>query len=337
MMPRSALVTQHCRERRASHPARRPLAVKSLLGATLDTADPHGIKESVVSALVVGDHAHIQLAMADLRVKDPKAWVEVDRLLATLRAFEHVAPREPDAAFEIERNIHRFWAGGPLPSEVWANLLGMQAVVNESAGSSTPWRQFLWTTGELEDRAELAAAGLEVVAIDTHWPALHLEHKAARWVAEGDVRHLARLVGLIAVGAYGGVYLDTDIGPGTLCLSNHQLYHTDPAGEIGHHAPPFRGPRGYADVASDAALGDSPRERIARYADSRGPEVDSLFASRSGTETVVHELAERFLEEALSCGRDRFARLFVPRDAGLSRAAPPQQRVTPWAADLSWT
>lgn len=336
MMPRSTLVTQHCRERRASHAARRPLAVKSLLGPTLDTADLHGIKESVVSALVVGDHAHIQLVMADLRVKDPKGWVEVDQLLGTLRAFEHVAPRASDA-FEIERNIHRFWAGGPLSSEAWQNLLAMQAVVNESTGSATPWRQFLWTTGECEDRAELAAAGLDIVAIDAHWPALHLERKAARWVAEGDVRHLARLVGLIAVGAYGGVYLDTDIGPGTLCLNNHQLYHTDPAGEIGHHAPPFRGPRGYADVAGDATLGDSPRERVARYGDGRGPEVDSLFASRAGTETVVHALAERFLEESLTGGRDRFARLFVPREGGLSRYAPPQQRVTPWAADLSWT
>jgi hypothetical protein len=331
MLPRSTLVSQHCRERRASHPARRPLAVKSLLGPTLDTADLHGIKESVVSALVVGDHAHIQLAMADLRVKDPKGWVEVDQLLGTLRAFEHVAPRESEA-FAIERNLHRFWAGGPLTSPAWTNLLAMQAVVNESAESATPWRQFLWTTGECEDRAELAAAGLDVIAIDTHWPALHLEHKAARW-RHGDVRHLARLVGLIAVGAYGGVYLDTDIGPGTLCLNNHQLYHTDPAGEIGHHAPPFRGPRGYADVVGDATLGDSPRERVARYGDTRGPEVDSLFASRAGTETVVHALAERFADEELSCGRERFARMF----GGLSRYAPPQQRVTPWAADLSWT
>ncbi|WP_028063700.1 hypothetical protein [Solirubrobacter soli] len=335
MMPRTALVSQHCRERRASHPARRPLAVKSLLGPTLDTADLHGIKESVVSALVLGDHLHIQLVMADLRVKDPKGWVEVDQLLGTLRAFEHVAPQESELA--IERNLHRFWAGGPLSSQAWTNLLEMQAVVNESAESATPWRQFLWTTGDCEDRAELAAAGLDVIAIDTHWPALHLERRAARWLAEGDVRHLARLVGLIAVGAYGGVYLDTDIGPGTLCLNNHQLYHADPAGEIGHHAPPFRGPIGYEDVAGDLTLGDSPRERVARYGDARGPEVDSLFASRAGTDAVVHALAERFQEESLSCGRDRFARLFVPTDGGLSRYAPPQQRVTPWAADLSWT
>jgi hypothetical protein len=335
MTHRSALVTQHCLQRRASHPARRPLAVKSLLGPTLDTTDLHGIKESLVSALVVGDHAHIGLVMADLRVKDPKGWAEVDQLLGTLRAFEHVAPRE--SPLKIERNLHRFWAGGPLSTQAWTNLLAMQAVVDESSASATPWRQRLWTAGELEDRAELAAAGLDVVAIDAHWPALHLEAKAARWVAEGDVRHLARLVGLIAVGAYGGVYLDTDIGPGTLNLCNNQLYHGDRAGEIGHHAPPFRGPRGHAEVAGDLRLGDSPRERIVRYADSRGPEVDSFFASRAGTETVVRELAQRFAQESLTSGRERFARLFVAPGEGLSRIAPPQQRVTPWAADLSWT
>jgi hypothetical protein len=335
MMPRSTLVTQHCRQRRASHPARRPLAVKSLLGPTLDTTDLHGIKESVVSALVVGDHAHIQLAMADLRVKDPKGWVEVDQLLGTLRAFEHVAPRESE--LEIPRKLHRFWGGGPLSTQAWTNLLAMQAVVNESKGSGTPWRQLLWTTGEFSDSAELAAAGLDIVVVDAHWPALHLQEKADRWVQDGDVRQLARLVGLIAVGAYGGVYLDTDIGPGTLTLSNNQLYHTDPAGEIGHHAPPFRGPRGHADVAGDLRLGDSRRERIVRYADSRGPEVDSLFASRAGTETVVRELAQRFAQESLTSARERFARLFVPDGEVLSRFAPPQQRVTPWAADLSWT
>jgi hypothetical protein len=299
------------------------------------TLELRPVKESLVSALFLGDYARVQNVLANLRVRDPKGWVEADQLVTSLRTFPHLTPQPH--RFAIERNLHRFWAGGPLTTQAWTNVLEMQAVVNESGTSPTPWRQYLWTTGECEDRAELSAAGLEVVSIDRHWQSLYLDGKAARWTAEGDVRHLARLVGLIAVGAYGGVYLDTDIGPGTLCLSNHQLYHTDPAGEIGHHAPPFRGPRGYADVASDAALGDSPRERIARYADRRGPEVDSLFASRSGTETVVHELAERFLEEALTCGRDRFARLFVPRDGGLSRCAPPQQRVTPWAADLSWT
>jgi hypothetical protein len=298
---------------------------------TLPGSDLQPVKESIVAALFLGDHARVQSVLANLRVRDPKAWVEVDQLLGTLRTFPHVTPRRHQLG--IERHIHRFWAGGPLTSQAWMNILAMQAVVNESRESGTPWRQFLWTTGELEDRTELAAAGLEVISIDTYWPSLHLSHKAARWVAEGDVRHLARLVGLVAVGAYGGVYLDTDIGPGTLCLNNHQLYHLDPAGEIGHHAPPFRGPWGHAHVSTDPALGDSPRERIVRFADSRAPEVDSLFASRAGTETVVRALAERFLDDELTCGRERFARMF----GALSHYAPPQQRVTPWAADLSWT
>ena len=51
-------------------------------------------------------------------------------------------------------------------------------------------------------------------------------------------------------------------------------------------------------------------------------------------EAVVRALAERFQDESLTCGRDRFARMF---GGGLSRYAPPQQRVTPWAADLTWS
>ncbi len=297
----------------------------------IGTLDLRPVKESLVSALFLGDYARVQSVLANLRVRDPKGWVEADQLVTSLRTFPHLTPQPH--RFAIERNLHRFWAGGPLTTQAWTNVLEMQAVVNESATSPTPWRQYLWTTGECEDRAELSAAGLEIVSIDRHWQSLHLAGKAARWTAEGDVRHLARLVGLIAVGAHGGVYLDTDIAPGTLSLCNHQLYHTDAAGEIGHHAPPFRGPLGYAHVAGDALLGDSPRERIARYADSHGPEADSFFASRSGTATVVQALAERFAGEHLGCGRRRFARLF----GGLSRYAPPQQRVTPWAADLRWT
>jgi hypothetical protein len=187
----------------------------------------------------------------------------------------------------------------------------------------------------------LPAAGIDVIDVDPLWASLHVRTRETRWTAEARTgleqrKRLARVVGLIAVGAYGGVYIDTDIAPGTLNLCNHQLYHTDPGGEIGHHAPPFRGPRGHADVAGDATLGDSPRERIARYGDSRTPLVDSFFASRCGTESVVRELAARFEHDSLPCGRERFARLFVPLGEALARCAPPRQRVTPWAADLAW-
>jgi hypothetical protein len=48
---------------------------------------------------------------------------------------------------------------------------------------------------------------------------------------------------------------------------------------------------------------------------------------------VVRALAERFTEDALGRGREQFARMF----GALGHYAPPQQRVTPWAADLSWT
>jgi hypothetical protein len=348
---RTAVVAHHCRERRpARKAAGAPLAVRGLEGATLDTGNLHAIKESVVSALVLGDHGHIQLVMADLRVKAPKAWAEVDQLLASLRAFEHAPPRAPvvgtpQRTTRIERNLHRFWAGGPMPAETKRRLLEMQAVVNESASSATPWQQLLWTSGLVNDGRrlddELVAAGIRIVDVDEQFKPLHVEANGMRWALEARDRRvkrtwLARTVGLIAVSAYGGVYLDAGIGPGTLSLSNNQLYHTDPSGEIGHHGPPFRGPLGYADVVGDAALGDSERERIARFADASLPVVGSFFASRSGTEHLIRELAHRFQQRTLTDPASRFGQLFVSFDEALSRYAPPQQRVTPWAADLAW-
>ena len=173
MTPRSALVTQHCRERRASHPARRPLAVKSLLGPTLDTTDLHGIKESVVSALVVGDHAHIQLVMADLRVKDPKGWVEVDQLLATLRAFEHVAPR----ASALRRSSATSTASGPAGRSRRRRGRTCSRCRRSSTRAGRPGRRGGSCCGRPASARTAPSsprAGLDIVAIDTHWPALHL-------------------------------------------------------------------------------------------------------------------------------------------------------------------
>jgi hypothetical protein len=310
-----------------------PLAVESMEGGLLDAHDLHAIKRSVVAGLALGDHRHIQLLLADLRVRNAKGWTEVDQLLGTLRAFEHVAPMA--SPFEIERNLHRFWAGGPLPKRAKANLLAMQALVTESAKSATPWRQFLWTSGTVNDGsdgfAELAAAGIEIIDADFLLGIGWAEQARDR----DQVDRLSDFVRLVGVSSYGGVSLDVGIGPGTLTLDNQQLYHSDPRGEIGHHAPPFLVARDYADTLADATLGDSPRERIARRADAGIPVHHAFFASRSGTRRVARELAERYAQPSLTPGGPRFGGLFVVPGAR-PRYAPPQQRVTPWAADLAW-
>ena len=184
--------------------------------------------------------------------------------------------------------------------------------------SATPWKQFLWTSGLDDDGRRLetsSGGGHPDRRVDEHGGRCTSRATAragrGRRATARQGQWFARTVGLIAVSAYGGVYMDADIGPGTLTLKNTQLYHTDPNGEIGHHAPPFRGPRGYEDVVADARLGDSPRERIVRFADGRDPVIDSFFASRSGTEPIVRELAARFSQDAPASSRDRFARLFV--------------------------
>jgi hypothetical protein len=376
--------------------ARMPLAVKGFEGEALDTDDLGGIKEAVLSALALGDHGHIQLVMADLRVKDPKGWVEVDRFLQTVRTLTTSKPRAPvlgmgsshERPQKIERNIHQFWAGGPMKDGTKNNILKLQEVVQQSAQSGTPWTQFLWTSGivnaktgwfgmaehnPLSDQLkELQAAGIVIVDVDKKWQSLSVtavgdvgksrwdlskerrtdvEEKGLRWTKEAKadldkkkydkVKWLSDLVRLVAIDTYGGVYMDTDIGPGSLNLRDNQLYHTDPDGEIGHHAPPFRVPKDYQGTVSDKQLGDSPRERIVRHADANIPVLNYFFASQSGTKHLERELAELFQRESLTSGMGLFGRLFVPLDKSMSEKptpyAPPQQRVTPWAADLAWT
>src|SRR6476646_9072345 len=83
-----AVAASHCRERRAARTSpSRSLAIASFEGETLGADDLHRIKASVIAALALGDHGYIQLLTADLRVKNPAGWVEVDRVLGDLRAF----------------------------------------------------------------------------------------------------------------------------------------------------------------------------------------------------------------------------------------------------------
>ncbi|MDA0160204.1 hypothetical protein OM076_08015 [Solirubrobacter ginsenosidimutans] len=317
-----AVAVTHCRERRATHSVSRlPLAVDSFEGDTLGGDELQRVKESVVAALALGDHGYIQLVMADLRVKNPGGWTEIDRVLSDLRTFRHIPPRRPMPGLgsfrqrpaEIERNLHRFWAGGPMPETTKACLLAMQEVVAKSQDSGTPWTQYLWTRPGVDAVEELAGAGIQIVEVDDQWP--------------------AERVRLFSVRTYGGVYMDAGIGPGTLNLSNHQLYHTDPDGVVGHHAPPFRRAWDLHHTIADASLGDSPRERIARRADASLPIVDTFLASRRGTRRLAAALAAL----AEPGAKTAFSRLFVPVGEHVRTTyAPPQQRVTPWAADLAW-
>ncbi|GAA1201778.1 glycosyltransferase [Pseudonocardia alaniniphila] len=367
---------------------RLPMEVKSFEGAPLDTEDVEAITDSVLNGLVYGDYGHVQLLLADLRVKDPKAWADLDEFVERMRP--RMAATRPKRAplgmgswrerpRPIERNVHRFWAGGPMSEGTKANLLKMQEVVTRSEGSGTPWRQFLWTSSIVNRQQdflgfgrknplnvqlnELRAAGIQIVDMDKEWnsmtvaavgtgePRTDVEEKGTRWTREAKadlddkkydkVKYLSDLIRLVAVNRFGGVYLDTDIGPGALNLSNNELYHTDPEGEIGHHAPPFRVPKDYQRVADDAALGDSAHERVARHADNMIPVLNYFLASRSNTKHLGRELSDLFERDDLTSGMASFGRLFVPMDRSMQEKptpyAPTQQRVTPWAAALAWT
>lgn len=378
---------------------RMPMTVKGYHGEGLDTDDLQGIQKSLLDALALEDDAHIQMVLSELRVKDPEGWAKASGMLETLRSIAPPRRSSRERAVlgygswrenprEIERNIHRFWAGGPMKKQTVENLLAMQEVVNRSRRSSTPWTQVVWTSGLVnrktgmfgskaenpldEQLRELARAGVVIRDADELWRDLSVPRvedvdksrwdlsrrnrtdvaeKALGWTAEAKkdleakkydkVKWLSDLVRLAAVSEMGGVYMDTDIGPGTLDLRDRRLYHTDPEGEIGHHAPPFRVPKDYEEVLGDAKLGRSQRERVARFGDANIPVLNYFLASRSGTRHLERELAELFARKDLTSGMGMFGRLFVPLDRSMQEKptpyAPPEQRVTPWVSDLQWT
>lgn len=375
-----------------------PLLSKGYNGEELDTNDTSAIVRTLTDSLALQDDAHIQQVMAELRVKDPRAWVKVDGLMKTMRELS--GPREKIREFpvighgsshkayrEIERNIHRFWAGGAMKSGTIDNILAMQEKCSDSKNkSSTPWRQYLWTSSIANKKTrygfnikneldlqleELKKAGVNIIDIDKEWANVRVPYledaeksrldlsrkvredvkeKGVSWTKEAKsdldnksydkIKWFSDLVRLIAINIYGGVYMDTDIGPGTLNLKDNRLYHTDSAGEIPHHAPPFRHPKDYESVLKDGKLGATPRERIIRYTDESVPALNYFLASRKDTKHLDRELATIFDRKDLTSGMAMFGRMFIPLDKSIQDKptpyAPPEERVTPWVADLQW-
>ena len=347
----------------------------------LDLNDPRKIRDSLEKAEIFNDNQYSQLLMAELRVRDPALFVEMHRYLKTLRLLgrsdvgrgkKYLGQGSYNVDLHpIERNIHRFWAGGPMNPKTVENILAMQEKINSSQDGPTPWKQVLWTTGIANEKrgwlfkknnpldqqlAELAEAGVEIRNVDEEWGSLEeivpgAQDKAVAWTrqAKSDldskkydrIKWLSDLVRLVAVFKEGGVYMDTDIGPGRLDLDDNQLFHLDGEGEIAMFGPPFRVPEDYAGVLADKKLGHSPEERIVRHANESIPALNYFLASRSGTKHLEDEIRAYLNREDLTSGMGRFGYLFVPEGEDITQTptpyAPPQQTMIPWLLDLDWT
>jgi hypothetical protein len=159
---------------------------------------------------------------------------------------------EVKRGFEIPKIIHRFWAGGKMSEATVKNLKSMQDGVK-----NTGWKHFLWTSKTVNEQVaktrenalatqmeDLTRHGIEVNDVaDLTKNRAFAEHLTARIAKaiEGlskekpdyvHVKYLSDFVRLVATYENGGVYMDTDIGPGSVPWRKTVLYHRDEEGEV---------------------------------------------------------------------------------------------------------
>jgi len=170
---------------------------------------------------------------------------------------------KPAKGTQIPRIIHRFWAGGMMSAQTMQNIIEMQLKINahnEHSGKSSKegaWKQILWTNTKInksvgnaiEKQLEyLIAIGVNIADSDdlaTNIISRDLNSddkysKGHEQRIDNSMEDLMKLkntsyiplkfysdtVRLMAVYKYGGIYMDTDIGPGTIDLTQ-SLYHRD--------------------------------------------------------------------------------------------------------------
>lgn len=235
----------------------------------------------------------------------------------------------------------------------------------ETAGN-VPWKQILWTSRSVnqvvgnrklldEQLPALRDAGVDIRYIEEHIDTGQLDGlpdlfgiqiaNAINGVTRSDkmrrdagipvdspardindVKYLSDLTRLAATLQFGGVYMDTDIGPGELSLIDWRLYHRDKNGEV-----PLAGPQ---VQNTDAYQRDFPKDRpqteclLEHAADCKKPVFNFFFATRPKTRS--NEAALRsMIDRQDACG-------MVAATAHFAGAKDPRE----WVVDLpglAWT
>lgn len=172
----------------------------------------------------------------------------------------------PKKTGEIPRIIHRFWAGGLISSQTMTNIVDMQRKINqhsESHPGEKQWQQILWTNKDINASINnvvgpqldaLAAIGVEIKDASVLLDTVIEKSEASEGAAFGkgyahriqniiddlkklgpksyvDLKYYSDTVRLMAIHEFGGIYMDTDIGPGEIDLTE-SLYHRDKKSEI---------------------------------------------------------------------------------------------------------
>lgn len=230
------------------------------------------------------------------------------------------------------------------------NLIQMQARVVKS-----DWTQILWTswtvnttigddelTNQIQLLSQLGVVVKDISDLDAELgesmrgfrdAVRHRVEVAVRGVSgkKRDFMHvkfLSDFVRLAATYLLGGVYMDTDIGPGLLELSGVTLFHRDRDGEVPLVGPQVQNSGVYARERQGGA--EDPRLNLfANTAQRLQPVFNFFYATRASTNS--NRSALNYMIEDPDCSGMQAA------NAHFQHTTDPRQWIVPWLMTLAWT
>lgn len=273
---------------------------------------------------------------------------------------------------DIPKIIHRFWAGGAMSRQSFDNIMEMQERINGQNQSDRrklwkeKWKQILWTVRDINQlRADgldgqlerLAASGVRVMDAAELLPHMagitdmaepgymarvvgSMEDLCGEHPEFIDLKYLSDTVRLMAVSIHGGIYMDTDIGAGSVDLSE-PLYHRDSDGTIPLAGVQVQSSQAYERQKTDDRFGPMPPELVrfgitqedwnlfqSTLMDFPKPVFNYFFASRPRNPRIV-AAACRMLADPLESGMNVMDTLFTDSDR-------PEDWMVQWLLDLQW-
>lgn len=175
------------------------------------------------------------------------------------------APQGP----RIPKIIHHIWMGRAMSSAAmnnvkswgakakvagWKVFLGTDSTVN--AMMDPRIKSLIWTADITRQFKELKKDGIKIADLSENEPMMG-EELFNIYTAKAEAEDFAiasDIARYCILRAYGGVYIDVDVGPGTVDLTK-QLRHLDPGGVVPHLGTPWRDKQAADDdLAKDPCL-----------------------------------------------------------------------------------
>jgi hypothetical protein len=148
---------------------------------------------------------------------------------------------------EAKKYIHFIWSGRPISQGALANVLQWA-----ERAKNTPWQVVMWSDGEISNWVESASLlqRSKVKLVDVKKIVDPRFAQAYEFARQYNLAGASDLVRLSILKRHGGMYVDVDIGPGTVDLANTT---TPPPLERPRLAPGIRDAQGVRDLLGLAA------------------------------------------------------------------------------------